>query len=75
MWFAIGVAVSFYSRGAAHCGWGAGVELGHAIGGQCGGATDDNTVRASKRGIGGETSHVELLELAVYDVCGVLDGS
>ena len=75
VWFAMGVAVGFYSRGAAHRGEGAGVEQGHAIGGQCGGATDDSAVRASERENGRETSHLELLELAVCDVCGVLDGT
>ena len=75
VWCAMEVAVGFYSRGVAHRGRGVGVELGHAIGGQCGGATDSSAVRASERGNGGETSHVELLELAVYDVCGVLNGT
>ena len=72
---AMEVAVGFYSRGAAHRGQGAGVEQGHAIGGQCGGATDDSAVRAGERGNGRETSHIELLELAVCDVYGVLDGT
>ena len=71
VWFATGVVVGFYSRGAAHHGRSAGVGLGHAIGGQCGGATDGRAIRASERENGRETSHVELLELAV---CGVLDG-
>ena len=75
MWFAMGVAVGFYSRGAAHHGRSAGVGLGHAIGGQCGGATDGSVVRASERENGGETSHVELLELAVCSVYGVLNGT
>ena len=75
VWFATGVAVGFYSRGAAHRGRSAGVGLGHAIGGQGGGATDGSAVRASERGNGRETSHVELLELAVCDVCSVLDGT
>ena len=72
---AMEVAVGFYSRGVMHHGQGAGVELGHAIGGQCGGATDGSAVRASERGNGRESSHVELLELAVCDVCEVLNGS
>ena len=75
VWCAMEVAVGFYSRGAAHRGRGAGVELGHAIGGQGGGATDGSAVRANERGNGGETSHVELLELAICDVCGVFDGA
>ena len=70
-----GVAVGFYSRGAAHRGRSAGVGLGHAIGGPCGGATDGSVVRESERKNGREMSHVELLELAVCDVCGVLDGT
>ena len=75
VWFAMGVAVGFYSHGAAHRGRGAGVGLGNAIGGQCGGETDGSVVRASERENGRETSHVELLGLAVYDVCGVFDGT
>ena len=75
VWCAMRVAVGFYSRGAVHHGRGVGVELGHAIGGQCGGATDGSAIRASERGNGGESSHVELLELAVYNICGVLDGT
>ena len=75
VWFAKEVAVGFYSRGAVHRGRGVGVELGHAIGGSCGGATDGNAVRANERRNGGETSHVELWELAVCDVREVLDGS
>ena len=51
------------------------MELGHAIGGQCGGATDGSAVRASERGNGGEMSHVELLGLTVCDVYGVFDGT
>ena len=70
-----GVAVGFYSCGAVHRGWGVGVELGHAIGGQCGGATDGKAVRANERRNGGETSHVELRKVAVCDVRGVLDGT
>ena len=66
--------MGFYSRGAVHRGRGVGVELGHAIGGQCGGATDDNAVRANERRTGGEVGHVELRKLAVCDVHGVLDG-
>ena len=50
------------------------MELGNAIGGQCGGATGGNVVRANEGRNGGETSHVELRELAVCDVRGVLDG-
>ena len=73
VWFATGVAVGFYSRGAVHHGCRGGAWA--AIGGQCGGATDGSAVRASERENGGETSHVELLELAVYNVCGVLDGT
>ena len=75
VWFAIGVAVGFYSHRAAHRRRSAGVGLGHAIGGQCGGATDGSAIRASEKGNGGETSHVELLELAVCDICGVLNGT
>ena len=71
----MGVVASFYTRGAVHHGRGVGEDLGHAIGGQCGGATDGSAVRARERGNGGETSHVELLELAVCDVFGVLDGT
>ena len=52
-----------------------GVGLGHANCGQCGGATDGSAVRASERENGGETSHVELLELAICNICGVLDGT
>ena len=74
VWFAMEVAVGFYSCGAAHHGRSAGVGLGHAIGGQCGGATDGSAVRASERENDVETSHVELLELAVCKVCVVLDG-
>ena len=73
--FAMGVAVGFYSRGAVHDGRSAGVGLGHATGGRCGGATDGSAVRASERENGVQMSHVELLELAVYDVCGVLNGT
>ena len=51
------------------------MELGHAIGGQCGGATDGNAVRANGVGNGGETGHVELWELTVCDVREVLDGT
>ena len=65
----------FYSRGAVHRGRGVGVELGHAIGGHCGAATDVNAVRANERRNGGEMSHVELQKLAVCDVRGVLDGT
>ena len=75
VWFATGVAAGFYSRGAAHRGRSAGVGLGHAIGWWCGGGTDGSAVRDSERVNGGETSNVELLELAVCDVCGVLDGT
>ena len=73
VWGAMGVAVGFYSRGAVHCGRGVGVELGHAIGGQCGGATDGNAYRANERRNGGDTSHVELRKLAVCDVYRVFD--
>ena len=45
----MGVAVGFYRHGAAHRGRSAGVGLGHAIGGQCGGGTDGSAVRASER--------------------------
>ena len=75
VWFAMGVAVGFYSGRAAHHGRSVGVGLGHAIGGQGGGATDGSLVRASERENGRETSHVEPLELAVCDVCGVLNGT
>ena len=67
--------MGFYSHGEVHRGRGVGVELGHAIGGQCGGATDGNAVKANERRNGGETSHVELRKLAVCDVRGVLDGT
>ena len=36
---------------------------------------DGSDVRASERENGRETSHVELLDLTVCDVCGVLDGT
>ena len=75
VWCAMGVAVGFYSRRVVHRGRGVGVELGHAIGRQCGGATDGNAVRENERRNGGETSHVELQELAVCNVHGVLDGT
>ena len=71
----MGVAVGFYSRRAAQHGRSAGVGLGHAIRGQGGGATDGSAVRASERENGRESSHVELLVLAVCDVCGVLNGT
>ena len=71
----MGVALGFYSRGAVHRGRGVGVELGHAIGGQCGGAKDGNAVRENERRNGGETSHVELQELTVCNVRRVLDGT
>ena len=57
----MGVAVGFYSRGVVHPGRGVGVELGHAIGGQCGGATDGNAVRANGRRNGGETQNPDKL--------------
>ena len=67
--------MGFYSCRAVHRGRGVGVELGHAIGGQYGGATDDNAIRANERRNGGETGHVELWELTVCNVHGVLDGT
>ena len=51
------------------------MQLGHAIGRQCGGATDDNAVRANERRNDGEASHVELQKLAVCDIHGVVDGT
>ena len=49
------------------------MELEHAIGRQCGGATGGNAVRENDGRNGGETGHIELRELAVCDVHEVLD--
>ena len=67
--------MGFYSRGAVHRGWGVGGGARAAIGGQGGGATDGNVIRANEGRNGGETSHVELWELDICDVREVLDGS
>ena len=50
------------------------VELGHAIGGQCGGATGGNAVRAIRKRNGVGEGHIDARKLAVYDARRAFDG-